>query len=69
MARRDCLAPPVDGTRDRELYDRFADFLRNAGPPPTRDPLTPARLYHLKFLAWHCSPVALNLTERLEAHR
>lgn len=30
---RDCLRPPPDGTRARESYDRFTDFLRMAGPP------------------------------------
>lgn len=52
--------PPADGTRNRELVDRFADFIRAAGPPVTQaeidagrtGPRTPAKRYELRFLAW-----------------
>lgn len=69
--------PPADGTRDREIVDRFADFLRAAGRPLTRAELdagitadgrpvrlrTPAERYHLRFLVWRCGPDALDLAE------
>lgn len=62
--------PPADGTPDREVMDRFADFLRAAGPParPVRGPdgrnswahlplRSPAQRYHLRFLAWRMEQV------------
>lgn len=55
--------PPADGTRDREMIDRFADFLRVAGPALTKEQReagafllrSPAQRYHVRFLAWRCS--------------
>jgi hypothetical protein len=51
--------PPADGTRNRELVDRFADFIRAAGPPVTRAqveagqtvPRPPHERYALRLLA------------------
>lgn len=34
MTRRDCLAPPPEGTPDRAAYDQFRAFLAAAGPAP-----------------------------------
>lgn len=52
--------PPKDGTRDREVIDRFRDFLQEAGPAVTKADReagrfrvrTPAGRYRIKFLAW-----------------
>jgi hypothetical protein len=58
--------PPADGTRNREIMDRFADFLRAAGPPaPTARSgviahgrrRTPAERYRVKFLMWRVGQV------------
>lgn len=59
MTRRDCLTPPPDGTREREIVDRFADFLAEA-PRPSREAwlaMTPARRYRVRFLAWRLEQV------------
>jgi hypothetical protein len=50
--RRSCLAPPADGTREREVYDRFADFLAEAPAPRDWPSLSAAKWYRLRFLAW-----------------
>lgn len=55
--------PPADGTADREVIDRFRDFLAVAGPPavrqpdgtwapPARPPRTAAERYRFRFLVW-----------------
>lgn len=74
---RDCgtCHPPADGTRDREIVDRFGDFLRAAGPAaigaavagadPRSRRRSPAERYRLKLLVWRCGPDALDLAERL----
>jgi hypothetical protein len=57
--------PPADGTRSREIVDRFADFLRAAGPAPTRADIdagrtvrrSPAARYRLRLLAWKVGQV------------
>lgn len=56
--RRDCLSPPANGIREREVYDRFADFLVAAGPPDRWPGSSPARRYHLRLLAWRLGRVA-----------
>jgi hypothetical protein len=65
--------PPADGTRNRELVDRFADFIRAAGPPVTRAqveagqtvPRPPHERYALRLLAWRMSTPAVELAEAL----
>lgn len=65
MNDRGFAHPPDDGTREREIIDRFADYLREAGPPPCRDgvvdyeapmvPLasrTPSQRYRMRYLIW-----------------
>lgn len=57
--------PPADGTREREVVDRFADFLREAGPAVTKADSeagrfrirTPSERYRVKFLAWRVGRV------------
>lgn len=53
--------PPPDGTPDREVIDRFRDFLRVAGPPlkpgEKGTPRTPANRYHVRFLIWRMGQV------------
>lgn len=57
--------PPADGTPEREIMDRFADFLRVAGPALSPDDVaagkfrlrSPAERYHLRFLAWRVGQV------------
>jgi hypothetical protein len=49
--RRSCLTPPA-GTREREVYDRFAEFLAEAPAPRVWPSLSAARRYRLRFLAW-----------------
>jgi hypothetical protein len=49
------VRPPADGTPARQAIDRFADFLREVGPPPKRGEhlhLSPAQRYRARFLAW-----------------
>lgn len=66
--------PPADGTRNRELVDRFADFIRAAGRPVTRAeveagqtvPRPPHERYALRFLAWRMSTPAVELAEALD---
>lgn len=63
MKRGECgfAYPPADGTRDREIVDRFADFMRAAGPAPKPGVKprrrTPAQRYHLRFLMWRMGQV------------
>lgn len=63
MRRGECgfAYPPPDGSRDREAVDRFADFMRAAGPAPRKgeklEPRTPAQRYHLRFLIWRMGRV------------
>lgn len=54
-------SPPADGTRDREVVDRFADFLqarsavaaRVADGTYVKGQQVPAwQRYHLRLLAW-----------------
>lgn len=58
--------PPADGTRNREIIDRFSDFLREAGPPAVPDhkggwtfipSMSAAKMYRRRFLAWRVSQV------------
>lgn len=57
--------PPVDGTRNREIMDRFGDFLREAGPAVTIEAFnagryrlrSPAERYRIRFLAWRMGQV------------
>lgn len=58
-------SPPADGTREREIIDRFAEFLAAAGPAVPRR-RSPARRYRLRYMAWRTSPEALDLAEQLE---
>lgn len=66
-------SPPADGTRDREIVDRFADFLAVAGPAVTKADIdagrfrerSPAERYRVRFMAWRMSPAALDLAEQL----
>lgn len=59
--------PPDDDTPEREIIDRFADFLRAAGPAMTQADIdagntrtrTPANRYHLRFLAWRVGQVPM----------
>lgn len=58
-------SPPADGTPEREIIDRFADFLRVAGPALSPQQVadggfrlrSPAERYHLRFLAWRIGQV------------
>lgn len=74
--RRVILCPPGKATdRDREIVDRFADFLATMPPAITADearrrPLaSPATRYRRRLLLWRMSPAALDLSARLEAVR
>lgn len=57
--------PPADDTPAREVMDRFADFLRAAGPAVTKAQVeagafrlrSPAERYRLRFLAWRVGQV------------
>lgn len=57
--------PPADGTREREIIDRFKDFLSEAGPCVSREDVqagrtilrTPAARYRIRFLAWRTGSV------------
>lgn len=52
--------PPADGTRDREVVDRFRDFLAAIGGPADGKHfagLSPARRYRVRFLAWRAGQV------------
>lgn len=59
MSARECgfASPPADGTPEREVMDRFADFLREAGPPSTPRRRTPAERYRIRFLIWRMGQV------------
>lgn len=55
--------PPADGTAEREIIDRFSEFLREVGPPATKDkpraPVSAAKRYRIRFLIWKMEqPVA-----------
>lgn len=46
--------PPIEGTHDREVVDRFLDFLQEA-PGASAAAIaacSPARRYRIRFLAW-----------------
>lgn len=53
--------PPIDGSSEREVMDRFADFMREAGPPlcpgESGVPRTAAERYRVRFLAWRIGQV------------
>lgn len=57
--------PPADGTPEREILDRFADFLRAAGPAVSPADVeagrfhlrSPAQRYHVRLLAWRVGQV------------
>lgn len=67
-------SPPADGTRDREIMDRFAEFLAAVGPAVTKAQIdagettlrSPAARYRLRYMAWRMSDAALDLAEQLE---
>jgi hypothetical protein len=48
---------PADGTRDRELVDRFGDFLAAAGPVRSWLMLSPAERYRVRFLLWRMGQI------------
>lgn len=55
MTRRDCLTPPPEGSREREIVDRFADVLAEVGPRPVAGEvrtISAAKAYRLHFLVW-----------------
>jgi hypothetical protein len=45
--------PPIEDSHDREVMDRFADFLRNA-PPPGIYLKSAAARYRFRYLVWKC---------------
>lgn len=52
--------PPADGTREREIIDRFRDFLSEGWQPGTKDRplrLTAAARYRFHFLIWRMDQV------------
>lgn len=57
--------PPADGTHDREVVDRFRDFLEAAGPAVSPADVdagrfrlrSPANRYHVRLMAWRVGQV------------
>lgn len=75
MRRHECgtATLPPEGTYDREVVDRFAEFLRSAPRLATMAevdagrsrPASPAERYRLKLAAWRLGPESINLAARL----
>lgn len=67
MKRSECgfASPPADGTREREILDRFRDFLEVAGPAVSEADVaagrfrerSPAERYRVRFAAWRVGQV------------
>jgi len=61
---RDCgtCHPPADGTHEREVIDRFRDFLREGFQPANKSTgfvprRTAAQMYRFHFLIWRIGQV------------
>jgi hypothetical protein len=63
MERTKCgtCHPPADGSKDREVIDRFADFLREGWQPARRDGFVPrctaAQMYRFHYQIWRIGAV------------
>jgi hypothetical protein len=70
MNRSQTCGRPPEGSRDLEVYHRFADFLAEAGQPSDLRMgiirrRTAAQAWRFGFLLWRLTPISIDLSERL----